>query len=352
MQNIYPSSHPVSRESVIPPRAGHNDIRRNNLELVLRHLSTVGPDSRAGIAARAGLTRATVSRLVAELIELGAVRETGPRRWRPRRAARAHGWSWASGVLAIGTEVNVDYLSVLVIDLAGREVLRERRPFDASVGPDACIAALADLCRAARRRLASRRGQPAPVVAGLTVAVPGLVDVAPASSPRRRTCAGGTSRWPSRSDGRSVSARHAGPRRQRREPRGDRRIPVGRVGGDAEPRLHHGRGRDRRRHHRRRSAAARHARLRRRGRAHERHARRPAVRLRTARLLGGVHRAERAAAVGAAAAPRRRSARAQDRAARQTGPRRGRRARSSFWPSSGGGSVSAPRTWPTCSTPR
>ena len=51
---------------MIPQRAGHNDIRRNNLELVLRHLATVGPDSRAGIAARAGLTRATVSRLVAE----------------------------------------------------------------------------------------------------------------------------------------------------------------------------------------------------------------------------------------------------------------------------------------------
>jgi len=161
---------------VIPQRAGHNDIRRNNLELVLRHLATVGPDSRAGIAARAGLTRATVSRLVAELIELGVVleagREGGGRAGRPSTRLELGG-----GVVAIGTEVNVDYLSVLVIDLAGREVLRDRMPFDASVGPDACIAALADLCRTARRRLISRRGRPAPVVAGLTVAVPGLVDV-------------------------------------------------------------------------------------------------------------------------------------------------------------------------------
>ncbi len=176
MQNIYPPSYPVSRDSVIPHRAGHNDIRRNNLELVLRHLSTVGPDSRAGIAARAGLTRATVSRLVAELIELGVVleagREGGGRAGRPSTRLELGG-----GVLAIGTEVNVDYLSVLVIDLAGREVLRDRMPFDASVGPDACIAALADLCRTTRRRLTSRRGRPAPVLAGLTVAVPGLVDV-------------------------------------------------------------------------------------------------------------------------------------------------------------------------------
>jgi predicted NBD/HSP70 family sugar kinase len=160
---------------VIPQRAGHNDIRRNNLELVLRHLATVGPDSRAAIAARAGLTRATVSRLVAELIALGVVQETG-RDGGGRAGRPSTRLELGSGVLAIGTEVNVDYLSVLVIDLAGREVLRERSAFDASVGSEACIAALAELCRRTRRRLTSRRG-PAPVVAGLTVAVPGLVDV-------------------------------------------------------------------------------------------------------------------------------------------------------------------------------
>ncbi len=161
---------------MIPQRAGHNDIRRNNLEVVLRHLSAVGPDSRAGIAARAGLTRATVSRLVAELIGLGVVRETG-RAGGGRAGRPSTRLELGSGVVAIGTEVNVDYLSVLVLDLGGREVLRERRAFDASVGPDACIAALADLCRATRGRLAGRHSQPAPVLAGVTVAVPGLVDV-------------------------------------------------------------------------------------------------------------------------------------------------------------------------------
>ncbi len=162
---------------MIPLRAGHNDIRRNNLELVLRHLSAVGPDSRAGIAAQAGLTRATVSRLVAELISLGAVRETGRdgggRAGRPSTRLELGGH-----VLAIGTEVNVDYLSVLVVDLAGNEVLRERCAFDAAVGPDACVAALAELCHRTRRRLVARGGRPVPVVAGVTVAVPGLVDVA------------------------------------------------------------------------------------------------------------------------------------------------------------------------------
>jgi predicted NBD/HSP70 family sugar kinase len=174
MQNIYP----LSSASVIPKRAGHNDIRRNNLELVLRHLSAVGADSRAGIANRAGLTRATVSRLVAELIDLGLVRESGQDR--DGRAGRPGTVLELGGsVLAIGMEVNVDYLSVLVIDLAGREVLRERSPFDAAVGPDGCLTALAELYRRTRRRLAAQRDRPVPVViAGVTVAAPGLVDVA------------------------------------------------------------------------------------------------------------------------------------------------------------------------------
>jgi predicted NBD/HSP70 family sugar kinase len=172
MQNIFP----MSRESAIPQRAGQGDVRRNNLEVVLRHLSAVGSDSRAGIAARAGLTRATVSRLVAELIDLGVVRETG--RAAGGRAGRpSTRLALGNTVVAIGTEVNVDYLSALVVDVAGREVLRERRSFDASVGPDASIAALAELIRRTRRRLAARRERPAPVLAGVTVAVPGLVDV-------------------------------------------------------------------------------------------------------------------------------------------------------------------------------
>ena len=225
MQNIYPPSYPVSRDSVIPHRAGHNDIRRNNLELVLRHLSTVGPDSRAGIAARAGLTRATVSRLVAELIELGVVleagREGGGRAGRPSTRLELGG-----GVLAIGTEVNVDYLSVLV-DRSRRArgpprpdaVRRQRRPgrvHRCAGRPVPDHAPAADLAsrptgagpgRPHRRGAGARRcrcrgrrrgAEPALAGRGRGRATP------PSTAPRR----------------------HADPRRQRCQPRGDRRVPV------------------------------------------------------------------------------------------------------------------------------
>jgi predicted NBD/HSP70 family sugar kinase len=166
----------------IPARAGHGDVRRNNLELVLRHLSVVGPDSRASIAARAGLTPSTVSRLVAELIDLGLVREVGqhsalvaPRAGRPATRLELDG----RHVLALGAEINVDYLAVLGTDLAGRKVHDVRLPFDAvAAGPQRSAAALAALCTGAIGQV-SVAADAAPVVAaGLTVGVPGLVDVA------------------------------------------------------------------------------------------------------------------------------------------------------------------------------
>jgi predicted NBD/HSP70 family sugar kinase len=163
--------------SVIPSGTGHREIRRNNLEVVLRHLHMAGPDSRASIAARAGLTRSTISRLVGELIDLGLVRETGlhPAHGIGRPAALLE--LDGRHVLAVGAEVNVDYLAVLVTDLAGRQVYEQRRAYDAIVnGPSHSVAALADLCRDALGALAGPRARRKPIVAGLTVAVPGLVD--------------------------------------------------------------------------------------------------------------------------------------------------------------------------------
>lgn len=162
----------------IPARANHNDIRRNNLEVVLRHLQAVGPDSRAAIAARAGLTRATVSRLVAELIDLGLVREAGRdgagRAGRPGTRLELDGHH----VLALGAEVNVDYISLLAIDYCGREVLHRRHAFDATTSPQNSLAALTQLCATALGDLTAHQPGRARIIAGLTVAIPGLVDVA------------------------------------------------------------------------------------------------------------------------------------------------------------------------------
>ncbi|MDV9169771.1 helix-turn-helix domain-containing protein, partial [Streptomyces sp. W16] len=53
------------------------DVRRRNLALVLRYLDAHGPCARTEVAAGTGLVHASVTALVAELIDRGLVREAG-----------------------------------------------------------------------------------------------------------------------------------------------------------------------------------------------------------------------------------------------------------------------------------
>ncbi|MGH8823801.1 MAG: ROK family transcriptional regulator [Jiangellaceae bacterium] len=150
-------------------------LRRHNLAVVLRNLRDAGPRSRARIATDTGLSKATVSSLVAELAELGLVRDGEVERaggiGRPGQAVELHG-----RVCGLGAEVNVDYLAVLVLDLGGDQVLHSRTPFDVpAAGVQRTLAELASSIEAAIGE-ASRQGHD---VAGITVALPGLVETVP-----------------------------------------------------------------------------------------------------------------------------------------------------------------------------
>ncbi|HKE66880.1 MAG TPA: ROK family transcriptional regulator [Micromonosporaceae bacterium] len=96
-------------------------IREHNLSMVLDEvLRADEPISRAGLAAATGLTRATVSALVDELVASGLVAESG--RSQSGTAGRPSIGLVASphGPVGIGLEVNVDYLAVAAVDLAGQ----------------------------------------------------------------------------------------------------------------------------------------------------------------------------------------------------------------------------------------
>jgi predicted NBD/HSP70 family sugar kinase len=153
-------------------RADQTTVRRANLGMVLRHVADRGPCSRAAVATGTGLTRGTVSSLVAELIELGLVRESdapvGPRGiGRPGIAIEL-----AGTVAAVGLEVNVDYLVACVEDVRG-EVRFERRiegdNRGAAAGP--VLDRVAELAREALSAAADEGVR----VAGIGAAVPGLV---------------------------------------------------------------------------------------------------------------------------------------------------------------------------------
>jgi predicted NBD/HSP70 family sugar kinase len=150
-------------------------LRRHNLAVVLRSLRDAGPRSRARIATDTGLSKATVSSLVAELADLELVRAGEVERvggiGRPGQAVELHG-----RVCGLGAEVNVDYLAVLVLDMRGDQVLYSRIPFDVpTAGVQRTLDELAGSIEAA---IVEARDQ-GHDVAGITVAVPGLVATGP-----------------------------------------------------------------------------------------------------------------------------------------------------------------------------
>jgi predicted NBD/HSP70 family sugar kinase len=162
----------VERER--PPRpvavlnkASNRDARRRNLEAALQSVYREGVTSRADIARLTGLTRATVSDLVSELVRDDLVREAGP-----------------------GTSSGGKPPTLLTPNPGGRDILAidlGRQPFqgalvdlggqihhrlEGSPDPVAGPAATEEVSRLARRLV---RSSDAPVL-GIGVGTPGIVD--------------------------------------------------------------------------------------------------------------------------------------------------------------------------------
>jgi predicted NBD/HSP70 family sugar kinase len=153
--------------------ANQRAVRRHNLGVVLRHVSEHGPRSRATIAMETGLNKTTVSSLVTELIGLDLLVERGLEQrgtvGRPGQVVELSG----SGVVALGLEINVDYLAVRALDLTGAERHRSLDVRDnRRVEVDEVLDRLAALAMAALDEVQTSGLRPV----GATVALPGLVD--------------------------------------------------------------------------------------------------------------------------------------------------------------------------------
>jgi predicted NBD/HSP70 family sugar kinase len=161
----------VASRLIAPVR--QSGVRAHNLALVLQTVAnSADPMSRASVAAVTGLTRATVSALVDDLVAGALLIELEPP---PRSGAGrpAAGLALApGGPAALGCEINVDYLAACVVDLTG--AVRHRLVERADLRPSGAAAAFDDLRRLAvrARALAEADGLP---LAGLALAVPGLV---------------------------------------------------------------------------------------------------------------------------------------------------------------------------------
>ena len=149
-------------------------LRRLNTARVLRSLRDQGPASRALVAQRTGLAKATVGTIVADLQRSGAVEDgdavpaarTSSRpaaAGRPGRPVTLAG----AGIVGLGVEVNVGYLTATALDLAGRTVLSRRVSTESGRELES-LRALTNECWA-------HLVQQGADVVGVDIAVPGLV---------------------------------------------------------------------------------------------------------------------------------------------------------------------------------
>ncbi|OKH99185.1 ROK family protein [Streptomyces sp. CB02923] len=155
-----------------PAADTQHGIRRRNLARVLGTVAAAGPMSRAGIAARVGLTRAAVSSLVDALLRAGLLVETGPAAPSGRGRPGSELSVSDTGPAGIGAEIGVGHLAVCAVDLRGR--IRAREATDSvnrGSDPGAVLRRLAGMITEVTGRIAPLGLRPA----GLTVAVPGLV---------------------------------------------------------------------------------------------------------------------------------------------------------------------------------
>jgi predicted NBD/HSP70 family sugar kinase len=126
--------------------------------------------SRAGVAARTGLTKATVSSLVDRAIAADLVVDGEPaRRDGPGRRGTALTLSPA-GPHGLGVEIGVDYVATCLVDLTGSVSRQRIRPVDNRSQPPNRV--LVKVARAIRNAVAELPVQ----VGGVGVAVPGLVE--------------------------------------------------------------------------------------------------------------------------------------------------------------------------------
>ncbi|MER7044872.1 ROK family protein [Streptomyces jumonjinensis] len=164
-------SSPVGRDP-LEPKAGRDTVRRHNLSLVLRAVRDSGEITRAGVSARVGLTRAAISSLVEQLLESGFLSESGKtfsgQAGRPGTVLKVA----RTGVAGLGIEINVDYVSVCVVDLAGTDRVRLVEHLDnRGVPPGQVLRRAAQI--AARALTSAAEQELSPV--GATLALPGLV---------------------------------------------------------------------------------------------------------------------------------------------------------------------------------
>src|SRR5215211_1722138 len=147
-------------------------LRQINLSTVLTHLRQNAPISRAALAEISGLNRATITRLVRELIDHGFVRETGLQSLRSGRPSILLQLDPDAGCI-IGAEIEVKFGSIILTDLSAHILWHQEVDFGDSDDLDTILNCTAQLIRQAYAKAEETNCH----ILGLGMSLPGLVDV-------------------------------------------------------------------------------------------------------------------------------------------------------------------------------
>ena len=155
-----------------PATADQLFVRRLNTSLVMDCLRTHGPLSRAGLSAAVGLNRSTVSSVINDLLEENFVREIGlqpSERGRPGMLLELN----PDGGCAVGVEIGVDFLSVVLTDFIAQVLWRQRITSNPQDEQSAIIERAEGIVQEALE-IGEGRGLR---LLGIGLGVPGLVDI-------------------------------------------------------------------------------------------------------------------------------------------------------------------------------
>jgi Transcriptional regulator/sugar kinase len=156
----------------VPKRISTQDVRRVNRALVLRHLRLNHPTSRVDLGLMTGLSPATVTSVVGELLAEGTIAETGflsSAGGRPRTLLEPR----ADSAYVLGCDISEHELTTAIFDftmhqLDARSYSFPERQLD--------VATASTVIAAHVRELVAGLSQPASRVLGLGVGVPGMVE--------------------------------------------------------------------------------------------------------------------------------------------------------------------------------
>ncbi|MGC9334778.1 MAG: ROK family protein [Anaerolineae bacterium] len=155
------------------PYSQQREARQQNTSVLLRDLWQNGPLSRAMLAERSGLTKATVSAICQDLIALGLLQRAGKDRSGPGRPGQLIELD-PKARCAIGVEVSTNYSAVVLVDLCGDGLWQRAVPHDVGSSQEEVLvqaeALIAEAIDQARERVALGS------LLGIGVAVPGAVD--------------------------------------------------------------------------------------------------------------------------------------------------------------------------------